>query len=84
MTAKIIGYENKLAVPKTAIVTKGQLTGVYVIDANKKVWYRLVRLGSEYNNLVEITTGLKNGEMVIIEGLSSVVDGGIAQEVTFQ
>ena len=32
----------------------------------------------------EITTGLKNGEMVIIEGLSSVVDGGIAQEVTFQ
>lgn len=79
-----IGYENKLAVPKTAIVTKGQLTGVYVIDANKKVWYRLVRLGSEYNNLVEITTGLKNGEMVIIEGLSSVVDGGIAQEVTFQ
>lgn len=78
-----IGMSNKLVVPETAIVAKGQLTGVYVIDENNKVWYRLVRTGSKYNNVVEITTGLKSGENVVVDGIDKMVDGGVAQEVTF-
>ena len=73
-----------LLLPKTAIVEKGQLTGVYVVGNGGVTVYRIVRIGKQYDSNVEILSGLNDGEKVIIGGIDKVSDGGVVKEVTGQ
>lgn len=73
-----------IVVSKTAIVEKGQLTGVYVVDAKGFIVYRIVRMGKQYDQQVELLSGINAGEKIIVEGLEKVVDGGVVKEVAGQ
>ncbi len=73
-----IGKKEALLVPTEAIVERGELTGLYVVDEHSIISYRLVRPGRVYGQRVEILTGLNPSEKVIVEGINKVVDGGIA------
>lgn len=68
-------------VPQAAVVTKGQLTGVYVLDDAKRLSYRLVRLGQKQASAVEVVSGLNDGERVVVAGVENAVDGGVVREV---
>jgi RND family efflux transporter MFP subunit len=72
-----VGKREALLVKTTAIVEKGQLTGLYVVDDKSVVTYRLVRVGKPYGDTVEVLSGLKPNEKVIVGGVEKVVDGGI-------
>jgi multidrug efflux pump subunit AcrA (membrane-fusion protein) len=74
-----VGHQEVLLVPAEAVVFKGQLTGVYTVDSNGVITYRLVRPGKKYDGNVEILAGLKPGETIISGNLSRVVDGAILQ-----
>ena len=76
-----VGQKELLLVPQRSVVNKGQLTGVYVVDENRLIIYRLLRTGKKIGNDVEILSGLKPGETIIIDNLAKVVDGAILQEV---
>ena len=56
---------------------KGQLTGVYTVDKNSVIAYRLIRVGKLYGDRVEILSGLNPGDSVIVDGVEKAVDGGI-------
>lgn len=73
-----IGKKDMVAVPKSAIVEKGQLTGIYTVDTSNIITYRLVRTGKIYGDKVEILSGLHVGDKVIISGVERAIDGGIA------
>ena len=70
------GEREALLAPKGAIVEKGQLTGIYAVDPQGLVTYRLVRIGKSYDGGVEILSGLSAGERIITAGLEKAVDGG--------
>jgi RND family efflux transporter MFP subunit len=70
------GEREALLVPKGAIVEKGQLTGLYAVDPQGVVTYRLVRTGKVYEGGIEILSGLNAGERVVTAGLDKVIDGG--------
>lgn len=72
-----IGKKQSLLVPKKAVVEKGQLTGVYTVDKNSVIAYRLVRAGKPSGDKVEILSGLNPGDAVIVDGVEKAVDGGI-------
>jgi len=74
-----VGQKAVLLVPAAAVVTKGQLTGVYVVDANQVITYRLVRPGKKYDGSVEILAGLRPGDTIITGNVSGIVDGAILQ-----
>jgi len=76
-----IGRREIILAPQRSIVEKGQLSGVYVVDGNRVVTYRLVRTGKKIGEDVEILSGLKAGESIITDNLAKVVDGGILQKV---
>ncbi|MBF0568655.1 MAG: efflux RND transporter periplasmic adaptor subunit [Nitrospirae bacterium] len=73
-----------LNVPETAVVEKGQLRGVYVVDENGVVTYRLITTGRKFPATVtlevpsgvtlEVLSGVTDGEVVITGG--TAVDGG--------
>ncbi|MGB5398205.1 MAG: efflux RND transporter periplasmic adaptor subunit, partial [Gammaproteobacteria bacterium] len=56
-------------IPKAAIVSKGSLPAVRVLDENNTPKLRLVRTGNEINeNSVTILSGLKPGERILVSG----------------
>jgi|WetSurMetagenome_2_1015567.scaffolds.fasta_scaffold30131_2 RND family efflux transporter MFP subunit len=74
------GRKQTFLIPKTAIIEKGQLAGVYVVDDRGVMTYRMVRTGRSYGDRVEMLSGLRDGETIAVTGLEKAVDGGVVKE----
>ena len=59
------GERMALLVPRTAIVERGQLQGIYVLDQNRIAGLRYITLGKPSAQQVEVLAGLEAGEMFI-------------------
>ncbi len=73
---KIANYENAnaIVVPVQVIQKTAEGDMLYIADG-KKAKSILVTVGKNSNGLVEITSGLKVGDKVIIEGFGDIDDG---------
>jgi RND family efflux transporter MFP subunit len=74
------GKKQVILAPHSAIVEKGQLTGVYAVDSEGVVAYRLVRTGRQYDDRLEILSGIKTGDRIIVGGVEKAVDGGVLEK----
>jgi multidrug efflux system membrane fusion protein len=66
---------NALLVPERAIGNDQSKRFVFVIDRNNKAEYRPVTLGAEVDGQRVVTTGLKSGDEVILDGLQRLGPG---------
>jgi RND family efflux transporter MFP subunit len=65
----------RLAVAASAVVEHGELQGVFVVNPEGAVEYRLVKTGKSFGNRVEILSGLAAGEKVAITQTDRLRDG---------
>lgn len=72
-----VGKKTVLAVPGSAVVRRGGLTGVYSVDDKGIISYRLIRAGAVYGRDVEVLSGISPGEKVVAEGVEKAADGAI-------
>ena len=79
-----IGKRDALLVPQEAVVRKGQLTGIYAVDDQGLVTYRLVRAGKAFAAGTEILSGLQAGDRIVTSGIEKVIDGGIISGAKMQ
>lgn len=63
-----------LLIPLAAVVQRGQLTGVFVVEA-KILHFRLVKIGPRLGNKVEILSGLGAGETIVSGGVERARSG---------
>lgn len=70
--------ENALLIPESAIVPKGSEAYVYVVGADKKVALQKLTLGARQEGRVEVTEGLKEGDIVVTAGQMKLHEGGEA------
>ena len=66
--------EMTLVVPESAVITKGQMDLVFVVEENI-ARLRLIRTGAVYDGDVEILSGLDPGEFVVVRGADRLQDG---------
>ncbi|MFD2566664.1 efflux RND transporter periplasmic adaptor subunit [Pseudotenacibaculum haliotis] len=66
---------DKIEVPVSAIVQKGQLKGIYTISQSGTAILRWLRLGEENNGQVEVLSGLSEGEQFIISSEGKLFNG---------
>ncbi len=59
------GERSALLIPRTSLVERGQLQGVYVLDANQIAGLRYVTLGRSTGEQVEVLSGLQAGEKLV-------------------
>ena len=59
------GARSALLIPRATIVERGQLRGVFVIDANQIAQLRYVTLGKASGEKVEVLSGLQEGEKLV-------------------
>ena len=69
------GERPSLLVPRTAIVERGQLQGVFVLDENKVASLHYVTLGRARNDKVEVLAGLQDGDRLVAQPGAMELDG---------
>lgn len=69
------GVRSALIIPRTAVVERGQLQGVYVLDQNQIAGLRYITLGKPSAGQVEVLAGLQAGEMLIANPGSGDLSG---------
>jgi len=69
------GERSALLIPRTAVVERGQLQGIYVLDQNRIVGLRYVTLGKPSAGQMEVLAGLQAGEMLIADPGSRELSG---------
>ena len=68
----LVGSGNKLTVPPKAVLRRGEVTGVYIVDAQNVPRLRQVRLGEMLGNgELEVLAGLANGDKVSLDPIAS-------------
>ena len=72
----VIGVkEDVLVIPRKAILFKQNKTFVFVMDRRSQVAQQEVTLGLMEEDLVEITSGLEEGNVIVVVGVESLKDG---------
>jgi RND family efflux transporter MFP subunit len=64
-----------LMVPKGAVVERGALTSLWVLDREHIARLRLVKLGKEQDGTVEVVSGLSPGETIVVGNPQKVTEG---------
>lgn len=59
------GERQALLIPGTAVVERGQLQGVFVLDQNRVASLRYITLGKPSGAEVEVLAGLQDGERIV-------------------
>ncbi|WP_242204362.1 efflux RND transporter periplasmic adaptor subunit [Aestuariivivens insulae] len=62
-------------VPTEAIVTQGQLSGIYTVSQNNTAILRWLRLGRTFGNDVEVLSGLNTSEAYIVSAEGKLYNG---------
>lgn len=65
----------RLTAPVAAVVTRGQLTFVYQVNADGIARLRVVSLGREHGGRVEVLSGLAEGDRVVVDPSATLADG---------
>ena len=69
------GEHRSLLVPQTAIVERGQMQGVYLVDPNQVAGLRYVSLGKSAQDQVEVLAGLQPGDRLIAKPGAAQLEG---------
>src|SRR5205823_13135243 len=78
------GKYSALLIPDRALSSDQAQKFVYVVNAEKKVEFRPVKIGPTIDGLRVVSAGLKPGEQVIVEGLMRVRPGVMADAKPWQ
>jgi RND family efflux transporter MFP subunit len=69
------GEKRALMLPHNAILSRGQLQGIYVVAEGNLLHWRVVTLGKLMGDQVEVLSGLNEGEVVVLDPGAQELDG---------
>ena len=61
-----VGEQTMVRIPVSAVTERAGITGVFVVNANGRANFRMVRTGDRTGDLVEILSGLADGERIVL------------------
>ena len=69
------GEQPLVRIPESALTERAGILGVFVVDADGRAQFRLVRAGGKANGSVEIQSGLAAGERIVLAPGGQVDNG---------
>ena len=71
-----VGESQVMAIPSSAIVHQGQLTGIFLLTSESIARFRLIRTGRNLGDgMVEVLSGLSEGSRFVVNPSPELVDG---------
>jgi len=69
------GTRDALLIPVAAVVDRGQLVGVFAVGEGDRARLRWVKLGTRFEERVEVLSGLQPGERYVVAPAVDMHDG---------
>ncbi len=76
-----VGERQTMMIPASAVVVRAGITGVFVVDQDGRVHFRMIRPGKRMNDKVEVLAGLSLGERIVISPNNQLLRNGDAVKV---
>ncbi|MBV6439394.1 MAG: efflux RND transporter periplasmic adaptor subunit [Haliscomenobacteraceae bacterium CHB4] len=68
--------KNVVTIPKTALISLASTPSVFVLDAEGKAELRAIEVGNSLdNNMIEVLSGLQQGDHLVVKGQDSLKEG---------
>jgi RND family efflux transporter MFP subunit len=61
------GQREAIEIPKSAVLSRGQLQAVYVVGSDQVASLRFVTLGAASGDQIEVLSGLQNGDRIVAQ-----------------
>jgi multidrug efflux pump subunit AcrA (membrane-fusion protein) len=71
----VLDQKPAVTVPASAIQDRAGMEGVFVLDADDRARFRLVRIGQERGDEVVILAGLRDGDRVVVSARDHLANG---------
>ncbi len=81
---KIFETKNAIIIPRPALKKVKGAYHVFTVNQNNKAEFKPVKLGYVTTDNVQITEGLKEGDLVVVEGMEELKDGAKVQIMEYQ
>jgi len=81
---KIFETKNAIIIPRPALKKVKGAYHVFAVNQNNKAEFKTVKLGYVTTDNVQITEGLNEGELVVVEGMEELKDGAKVQIMEYQ
>lgn len=72
--------EHQLVIPYKAVIEQLGEFNVFVVGDSSKAEPRIIKLGKQFNTSVVVTTGLKQGEVIVVDGVQNVKPGAVVTD----
>lgn len=70
-----VAQKDAITVPVSAIVERGQLSGVYIVAADGTAQFRIVTIGKTSEGKAEVLSGVAEGDEVVTSDTGAINDG---------
>lgn len=77
-----LDYEDEIVIPSNAIIEKNDKQYVYVIQGGSTAEEREITTGHTVDDHIQITSGVREGETVVIEGMRVLSNGAQVKDIT--
>jgi len=74
-----VGQKQTIQIPQKAILQRGQLVSVFIVDPSDVVRLRLIKTGKAYGERTEVLSGINDGDRILVEGLEKAKEGDRVQ-----
>lgn len=72
-----VGIETSPVIAQTAVVERGGLRGVFVVNAEQRAHFRWLRFGREWPTYLQVQAGVSQGERIVADSVNLVHDGDL-------
>ena len=69
------GEKHAFVVPSTSVMTRGQLRGIYIVEKDGLIHWRVLTLGKALGDQVQVLSGLNDGDVVVLNPGTKELDG---------
>jgi RND family efflux transporter MFP subunit len=73
-----VGTRSVISIPRAAVVRRGELASVFVVDDHATAHQRPVTIGEEGDTWIEVLSGVEAGERIAVPA-SAVMDGALVR-----
>jgi len=70
-----VGQQAAVRIPVSALAERAGITGVFVVNADGRAQFRLVRTGNRSGDQMEIQSGLADGERIVLRPDAHIDNG---------
>ncbi|MCK4509124.1 MAG: efflux RND transporter periplasmic adaptor subunit, partial [Desulfuromonadales bacterium] len=72
-----VGTEMSPVIARAAIIERGGLRGVFVVNAEQRAHFRWLRFGKEWPDRLQVQAGVSQGERIVADSVSLIHDGDL-------